>query len=150
MQVILLEDIANLGVLGEQVNVKSGFGRNFLIPQNKAVAATSENVEKFEERRAELQKTADEKLAAAKVRATGVEALEVVLTTKAGDEGKLFGSITVRDIVEAAEAKGVTLEKVEVKMPDGPIRELGDFEISIHLHSEVDVILKVKVEAEEG
>jgi len=150
MQVILLEDVANLGALGEQVNVKSGFGRNFLIPQNKAVAATSENVEKFEERRAELQKAAGEKLAAAKVRATGVEALEVTLTTKAGDEGKLFGSITVRDIVEAAEAKGVTLEKVEVKMPDGPIRELGDFEISIHLHPEVDVILKVKVEAEEG
>lgn len=150
MQIILLEDVANLGVLGDQVNVKSGFGRNFLIPQNKAVAATSDNVEKFEERRVELQKTADEKLAAAKIRATGVEALDITLTTKAGDEGKLFGSITVRDIVEAAEASGVAIEKAEVKMPDGPIRELGEFEIKIHLHSEIDAVLKVKVEAEEG
>jgi len=149
MQVILLEDVANLGALGEQVNVKSGFGRNFLIPQSKAVPATSENVEKFEERRAELQKTADEKLAAAKIRAVSVDALEITLSTKAGEEGKLFGSITVRDIVDAAEAKGVTLEKAEVKMPDGPIRELGEFEISVHLHPEVDAVLKVKVDAEE-
>lgn len=149
MQIILLENISNLGELGETVNVKAGFGRNYLIPQNKAVPATSENIEKFEERRAELQEAADEKLGAARKRATEIEALNITISTKAGDEGKLFGSITVRDIADAAIAKGVALEKGEIKMPDGPIRELGDFEINIHLHPIVDVALKVGVIAEE-
>ena len=149
MQVILLENISNLGELGEQVNVKAGFGRNYLSPQSTAVSATSENIEKFEERRAELQEAADEKLGAARKRAIEIEALNITLSTKAGEEGKLFGSITVRDIAEAAMAKGVTLEKGEIKMPDGPIRELGEFEINVHLHPVVDVTLKVGVIAEE-
>ncbi|MFT7684678.1 MAG: large subunit ribosomal protein L9 [Candidatus Azotimanducaceae bacterium] len=149
MQIILLENISNLGELGETVNVKAGFGRNYLIPHNKAVPATSENIEKFEERRAELQEAADEKLGIARKRATEIEALNITLSTKAGDEGKLFGSITVRDIADAAMAKGVSIEKGEIKMPDGPIRELGEFEINIHLHPVVDAKLKVGVIAEE-
>jgi len=149
MQVILLENVSNLGALGEQVNVKAGFGRNFLLPQKKAVPATAENVTQFEERRAELQKAADEKLAAAKARATEVEAADITIVTKSGDEGKLFGSITIRDIAEAAGAKGLSLEKGEIKMPNGPIRELGEFEISIHLHPEVNAMLKVGVISEE-
>ncbi len=149
MQVILLEHIANLGELGEQVNVKSGYGRNFLIPQHKAVSATAGNIESFETRRADLQGIADEKLTLANSRAVQISALDITLTAKAGEEGKLFGSVTVRDIAEAAEARGVTIEKGEIKMPTGPIRELGEFEISIHLHPEVNTTLKIGVIAEE-
>ncbi|HJP50852.1 MAG TPA: 50S ribosomal protein L9, partial [Pseudomonadales bacterium] len=108
MQVILLENIGNLGELGEKVNVKSGYGRNFLIPQHKAVPATEDNVRVFEERRIELQRVADDKLNEAKALAEQISALDITLTMKAGEEGKLFGSITVRDIAEAAESKGVT------------------------------------------
>ena len=149
MEVILLEDIANLGELGEKVNVKAGYGRNFLIPQKKAVPATKENLVEFEARRAELQKLADEKLAAAKARAEQINALDITISTKAGDEGKLFGSITNRDIVDAVVAKGVEVEKNEVQMPDGPIRTLGEFEIAIQLHAEVTAELKVGVIAEQ-
>ena len=142
MQIILLENVANLGGLGDRVNVKAGYGRNFLIPQHKAVSATEENVKAFDERRSELQKTADEKLAAK------IDALDITLTTKAGEEGKLFGSITVRDIAEAASSRGVEIAKGEVKMPGGPIRELGEFEINIHVHPDVTAVLKVGVIAE--
>ncbi|HJL61433.1 MAG TPA: 50S ribosomal protein L9 [Pseudomonadales bacterium] len=149
MQVILLENIGNLGELGEKVNVKSGYGRNFLIPQHKAVPATEDNVRVFEERRIELQRVADDKLNEAKALAEQISALDITLTMKAGEEGKLFGSITVRDIAEAAESKGVTIQKGEIKMPAGPIRELGEFEIDIHLHPDVTTVLKVGVIAEE-
>ena len=149
MEIILLEDIANLGELGEKVNVKSGYGRNFLIPQKKAVPATKQNLIEFEERRAELQKLADEKLGVAKTRAEQVNALDITITTKAGDEGKLFGSITNRDIVDAVVAKGVEIEKNEVQMPDGPIRSLGEYQIAIQLHAEVTAELKVGVIAEQ-
>ena len=149
MQVILLENVANLGELGEKVSVKSGYGRNFLIPQHKAVPATEENVHAFEARRTELEGLADEKLTQANSRAEQISALDITLTTKAGEEGKLFGSITVRDIVHAAEAKGVSIERGEVKMPEGPIRELGEFEIKIQLHPEVSTVLKIGVIAEE-
>ncbi len=149
MEVILLEDIANLGELGEKVNVKSGYGRNFLIPQKKAVPATKENLIEFEARRAELQKAAEEKLAAAKARADQINALDITITTKAGDEGKLFGSITNRDIVDAVVAKGVEIEKNEVQMPDGPIRTLGEFVIAVQLHAEVTAEVKVGVIAEQ-
>ena len=149
MQVILLENIGNLGELGEKVNVKSGYGRNFLIPQHKAVPATEYNVRVFEERRIELQRVADDKLNEAKALAEQISALDITLTMKAGEEGKLFGSITVRDIAEAAESKGVTIQKGEIKMPAGPIRELGEFEIDIHLHPDVTTVLKVGVIAEE-
>ena len=149
MEIILLEDIANLGELGEKVNVKAGYGRNFLIPQKKAVPATKENLVEFEARRAELQKLADEKLAAAKARAEQVNALDITIATKAGDEGKLFGSITNRDIVDAVVAKGVEIEKNEVQMPDGPIRSLGEYQVAIQLHAEVTAELKVGVIAEQ-
>jgi len=145
MEVILLETIAKLGDLGEKVNVKSGYGRNFLIPQRKAVPATAENLEVFEARRAELEKLAGEKLVDAQARAETINALSVSIETKAGEEGKLFGSVTVRDIAEAAEAKGVSLEKSEIRMPEGPIRELGEFDIDVHLHPEVDAVLKLSV-----
>ncbi len=148
MEVILLENIANLGELGEKVNVKAGYGRNFLIPHHKAVPATSENIIAFEERRAELEKAAKEKLDTAKARGEKIAALDITLTTKAGEEGKLFGSITVRDIAEAAAARGVEVEKGEIQMPDGPIRELGEYQISVQLHPEVSVEMKVGVIAE--
>ena len=145
MEVILLETIAKLGDLGDKVTVKSGYGRNFLIPQKKAVPATAENLQVFEARRAELEKMAEGKLVEAQSRAEAINALSINIETKAGEEGKLFGSITVRDISEAAEIKGVTLEKSEIRLPDGPIRELGEFEIDVHLHPEVDAILKLAV-----
>jgi large subunit ribosomal protein L9 len=149
MEVILLESIARLGDLGDKVSVKSGYGRNYLIPQQKAVPATTENVEAFEARKAELQHQADDKLAQANARAENITALNLSLTSKAGEEGKLFGSITVRDIAEAAASEGVEIEKSEVRLPDGPLRELGDYEIDVHLHTEVNVVLKISVIAEE-
>jgi large subunit ribosomal protein L9 len=148
MEVILLETVAKLGELGDKVSVKSGYGRNFLIPQRKAVPATAANLAEFEERRAELESAANEKLTLAKSRAEKIEALSVTVTAQAGEEGKLFGSVTVRDISEAMEGKGVEIEKSEVRLPDGPIRELGEFEIAIHLHPEVDATLKLAVVAE--
>lgn len=148
MEVILLETIANLGDLGDKVTVKSGYGRNFLIPQKKAVAATKQNILEFEARRAELERIANEKLAEAQARAAQVEALSVEVAVKAGEEGKLFGSITVRDISDAIEAKGVAVENSEVKLPEGPIRELGEYEIDIQLHADVTAVLKLSVVAE--
>jgi large subunit ribosomal protein L9 len=149
MQVILLEKIVKLGELGDTVNVKAGYGRNYLVPQKKAVPATAANVTAFEARRAELQSTADERLAGAQARAAGINALDLTLTAKAGEEGKLFGSITSRDIAEAAASAGVTVERNELRMPDGPIRELGDYAIVVHLHSDVDVSLQISVVAEQ-
>jgi len=148
MEVILLERVANLGDLGDKVSVKSGYGRNYLMPQQKAVPATKDNIASFEVRRVELQKLADARLAAATVRGAKISALEVTITAKAGDEGKLFGSITVRDIVDAVLAKGVEIEKSEVRMPGGPIRDLGEHDVDVHLHTEVNVILKVGIIAE--
>jgi len=148
MEVILLESVQKLGELGDKVTVKSGYGRNFLIPQKKAVPATAENLQQFEERRADLEAVAGDKLSIAKNRAKKVDELSITITTKAGEEGKLFGSITVRDVAEACEAAGVKLEKSEVRLPEGPIRELGEFEINIHLHPEVDALLKLAVVAE--
>ena len=148
MEVILLESVQKLGELGDKVTVKSGYGRNFLIPQKKAVPATAENLQQFEERRADLEAAAGDKLSIAKNRAKKVDELSITITTKAGEEGKLFGSITVRDVADACEAAGVELEKSEVRLPEGPIRELGEFEINIHLHPEVDAVLNLAVVAE--
>lgn len=148
MEVILLENVAKLGVLGDRVTVKSGYGRNFLVPQQKAVPATEANVEIFESRKAELQELADEKLSAATERGEQLEALSISITSKAGEEGKLFGSITVRDIAQAVNSRGVTIEKSEVRLPGGPLRELGEYEITVHLHAEVEVVLNVAVIAE--
>lgn len=148
MEVILLEKVSNLGDLGEKVSVKSGYGRNYLIPQNKAIPASETNLQEFEARKAELEKAAEGKLANARTRADAINELKITVTVQAGEEGKLFGSVGVRDITEAVAAKGIELEKSEVRMPDGPIREVGEFEVTIHLYSQVDAKLKVEVQAE--
>ena len=148
MQIILLEKIANLGELGEQVTVKPGYARNFLFPQNKAVPATKANVEQFEARRAELEKAAAEKLAEANSRKEKIEGIELSVAVRAGDEGKLFGSLGNRDIAELATEAGVELSKAEVRLPTGPIRSVGEFDVAIHLHAEVNAVLKLHVVAE--
>lgn len=149
MQVILLEKIGKLGALGEEVSVKNGYGRNYLIPQGKAVPATQANRERFEQRRAELEAASADRLSAAQARAAKLEGLErVVVASKAGDEGKLFGSIGARDLADAATAAGVELSKSEVRLPEGPLRNIGEFEIQVHLHAEVESILRVTVVAE--
>ena len=148
MEVILLEKIRNLGDLGDQVTVKPGYGRNYLIPQGKAVRATSENKEVFESRRAELEKAAADSLATAQKRAADLEGLEVTITRRASEEGKLFGSVAVTDIIEAVRETGNELDKVEVSLPEGAIKVVGEHEIGILLHPEVSLTLKVHVAAE--
>mgnify|MGYP000959515298 FL=1 len=149
MQVILLDKIAHLGKVGDQVNVKSGFARNYLIPQGKAVMATKANIEHFEARRAELEEKAAQALAAAADRATRLEALgSVTIAAKAGDEGRLFGSIGTRDIAEAISAKGVEVAKSEVRLPNGLIRTLGEHEVTFQFHGEVFSHLNVVIVAE--
>ena len=149
MEVILLEKVANLGDLGDKVTVKSGYGRNYLVPGKKAVPATQENVKVFEARRAELEKAAAEALAAAQARGEKLAALEnVVIKSNAGDEGKLFGSVSVADIADAVTAAGVEISKSEVSMPEGPIRMIGEYDIDVHLHTDVAETIKVVVEAE--
>lgn len=149
MQVILLDKIVHLGNVGDQVNVKSGFARNFLIPQGKAVMATKANIEHFEARRAELEEKAAQALAAAVDRATRLEALgSVTIASKAGDEGRLFGSIGTRDIADAITAKGVEVAKSEVRLPNGLIRTLGEHEVTFQFHGEVFSHLNVVIVAE--
>lgn len=147
MEVILLEKIANLGNLGDKVNVKSGYGRNFLLPQGKATAATPANVAAFEARRAELEKAAAEKKAEAEARAAQLNELEVTITATAGDEGKLFGSIGTHDIADALTAAGVNVNKSEVRLPNGTIRNVGEFDIALHLHTDVEATVRVVVVA---
>jgi len=149
MQVILLEKIANLGDLGDQVSVKSGYGRNYLVPQNKAVPATAENIAQFEKRRAELEQISNERLVEAQSRADKISGAQVTITSKAGEEGKLFGSITVRDIAEAAGRRDIRLDKSEILLPDGPLRTLGEYDVDTKLHPEVIATLKVTVIAEQ-
>jgi len=148
MEIILLEKIPNLGSLGDKVAVKPGYGRNYLIPQGKAVAATAEKIKQFEDRRAELERKAAETLAAAQARAASIAALSVTITHKAGDEGRLYGSIGAKDIAEAVTAAGVAIEKQEVRLPTGPIRHTGQYEIGIQLHGDVVAILPLTVAAE--
>ena len=149
MEVILLEKVANLGDLGDKVEVKPGYGRNYLVPQKKAVPATPENIRIFEERRAELEKKAAEARAAAEERAEKLESLgEITIASQAGEEGKLFGSVGVADIAEAITAAGVEVAKREVSMPEGPIRHTGEYEIDIHLHTDVTRPVKIVVVAE--
>ena len=149
MDIILLDKIANLGGLGDQVNVKSGYARNFLFPQGKAVPATKENVEKFEARRAELEAKIADELKAAEARVEKLNELgEVTIAAPAGEEGKLFGSIGVRDIADAITAGGTEVEKSEVRLPEGPIRVTGEYEIELQLHSDVEVSVKLAVVAE--
>lgn len=148
MEVILLESIGKLGKLGDKVSVKGGFGRNYLVPQGKAVPATANNVARFEERRAELEKAAADKLAAAQARAEQLNDLELSVVAKAGDEGKLFGSIGTRDIADAITASGLEVEKSEVRLPAGVIRTIGEFDIAVQLHPEVTANLTLTVVAE--
>jgi len=149
MEVILLEKVANLGNLGDKVSVRAGYGRNFLIPQSKAVPASKENVEKFEARRAELEKAAAETLNEAKKRAEHLaNVAKVSIASNAGDEGKLFGSVGTADIAQALTATGMVFEKREVLMPEGPIHMLGKYEINIRVHSDVIQPVTVEVIAE--
>jgi len=147
MQVILLEKIDNLGGIGDLVKVKPGYARNFLIPKGKATVATPENIAKFEERRAELERRAAEELEAAKARAKKLEGQAVRIKAQAGPEGKLFGSIGTVDIAEAVSTLGVEVERSEVRLPEGPIRVVGDHEVELHLHSDVNVTITVAVES---
>lgn len=149
MEIILLDKIANLGGLGDTVTVKSGFARNFLFPQGKAVPATKANVEKFEARRAELEAKIAEQLAAAQARADKVAELgEVTIAAPAGDEGKLFGSVGTQDIADAITAAGVEVAKAEVKLSTGTLRETGEYDIDLQLHSDVMATAKVVIIAQ--
>ncbi len=149
MEVVLLEKILNLGELGEKVKVKPGFGRNFLIPQKKAVPATPENVEKFEAQRAELEKAQADALKAAEARAAALNEFAVTIAAKAGTEGKLYGSIGTAEIATAITEAGQQVEKREVRLPEGALREIGEHEVSLHFHTDVDVIVKVNIVADE-
>ncbi|MBK6582672.1 MAG: 50S ribosomal protein L9 [Gammaproteobacteria bacterium] len=147
MDVILLEKVGGLGNLGDKVKVKSGFGRNFLVPYGKAVSATAENVARFEAQRAELEKVAAERTAEAQARAEKLAGLRITIAANAGDEGKLFGSVGTRDIADAITAAGNEVSKSEVRMPNGVIRTIGDFEIALHLHSDITQTITVSVVA---
>ena len=149
MNVILLENVENLGGIGDLVKVKPGYGRNFLLPQGKAALATPENMKAIEKRRAELEKAAAEELATAKSRADSINGLELVIPANAGAEDKLFGSVGPIDIAEAFAGVQIEVERSEVRMPDGPIHELGEFAIGVHLHPEVDAEVMVRVVAAE-
>ncbi len=148
MEVILLEKIANLGNLGDRVSIKPGYGRNYLIPQGKAAKATAAKIKEFEERRAELEKQAAEKLAAATARGEAISKLSVSIAHKTGDEGRLFGSVGTQNIAEAITAAGVKVEKQEVRLPNGVIRQVGEYDIAINLHTDVVVTLPVKIVSE--
>lgn len=149
MNVILLENVENLGGIGDLVKVKPGYGRNYLLPQGKAALATPENMKAIEKRRAELEKAAAEDLAKAKSRAEAINGLELVIPANAGAEDKLFGSVGPIDIAEAFAGVQVEVERSEVRMPDGPIHELGEFPVGVHLHPEVNAEVLVRVVAAE-
>jgi large subunit ribosomal protein L9 len=149
MNVILLDKVENLGAIGDLVTVKSGYGRNFLIPTGKAALATHGNIKEFELRRVDLEKAAAEEMAAANARAELLKGTELVIPANVGSEGKLFGSVGPVDIAEAFAKVGVEAARSEIRMIDGPIHEVGDFVISLHLHSEVNVDILVKVVSDE-
>lgn len=149
MDVILMEKVDNLGDLGEKVSVKPGFARNYLVPSGKAKFATAANVAEFEARRADLEKLAAEAKAEAEERKAKAEGLKIVIVGKAGTEGKLFGSIGPREVADAITAAGLEVEKKEIRMPEGPIRTVGMYDVVLHLHADVDVELSITVDAEE-
>ncbi|MCQ3828581.1 50S ribosomal protein L9 [Microbulbifer elongatus] len=148
MEVILLDKVGKLGNVGDRVEVKAGFGRNFLLPTGKAVLANAANVAEFEAKRAELEAAAAAKVSEAESRATKLADLVVTIAANAGDEGKLFGSIGTRDIAEAITAAGVEVAKAEVKLPEGALREVGEYDVDVQLHADVISTVKVVVEAE--
>jgi large subunit ribosomal protein L9 len=149
MEVILLQKVANLGNIGDRVKVKSGYGRNFLLPKGKATVATADNIAKFESRRAEIEKAAKVELDAAQARATKLEGFKLTLTAKAGGEGKLFGSIGTTDIADGVRKAGHEIERSEVRLPNGPIRQAGEHVVQVHLHTDLTVDLPVVIIGEE-
>ena len=149
MNVILLDKVENLGNIGDLVKVKAGYGRNYLIPQGKAALATPENLKSIDARRAELEKAAAAEMAAAQTRFDAINGTELVIQANAGSEDKLFGSVGPVDIIEALEKIQISVERSEVRMPDGPIHELGDFPIGVHLHSDVNAEITVRVVSSE-
>ncbi|MDX2350471.1 MAG: 50S ribosomal protein L9 [Porticoccus sp.] len=149
MEVILLEQVGKLGTIGDKVNVKAGYGRNYLVPTSKAVFATAANLAAFEARRAELEAAAAEQRTAAEARGEKLAALDTItIAANAGDEGKLFGSIGTQDIADALTAVGAEVVKSEVKLPEGALREIGEYDIDIQLHSDVTQVIKLAVVAE--
>lgn len=148
MEIILLEKIENLGAMGDKVNVRPGYGRNYLVPQGKAKAATAENIAEFEARRADLEKAAAETLAAAEARREQIDGKTVEIVAKAGEEGKLFGSIGTADIADAVKTTGVEIERNEIRLPEGAYRQIGEYDVVLHLHSDVDATIKLIVSAE--
>lgn len=150
MEIILLEKVANLGKIGDRVHVKPGYGRNFLLPKGKASLATPANIALFEARRADLERRQAEELGAAQERVAQLQALTLRVAAKAGSEGKLFGSLGTMDIVEACAAAGVTVERKQVRLPNGPIRTVGEHVVDLHLHTDVDVSIRLMVVAEES
>lgn len=145
MEVILLEKIRKLGELGQQVRVKPGYGRNYLIPMGKAVPATADNVAKFEARRAELEKSQADKLATAQTRREKLQGLSVTIPQRAGTEGKLYGSVGTVDIAEAVNAAGIEIQKQEVRLPEGPFRAIGEYDVTIQLHADVEAVIKINI-----
>lgn len=145
MEIILLEKVENLGALGDKVSVRSGYARNFLVPHGKAKYATAANIAEFETQRAELEKAAAEAVAAATARGQSLDGLNVEILAHTGTEGKLFGSVGTQEIADAVSAKGVAVEKREVRLPEGAIRATGDYEVTLHLHTDVDVVVVVSV-----
>jgi large subunit ribosomal protein L9 len=145
MNVILLDNVENLGKIGDLVKVKPGYGRNYLLPQGKAALATPENIKQIEARRAELETAAAEEFNAAKTRASSIEGMELVIQANSGAEGKLFGSVGPIDIADAFEKVQVEIQRSEIRMPDGPIQELGDFPVGVHLHPNVNVEITIRV-----
>lgn len=149
MQVILLEKVDNLGALGDLVTVKAGYARNYLLPSGRTKSATPANIEEFEKRRAELEKQEAERLTAAQARADKLSQITAKIVAKVGTEGKLFGSIGNNDIAAACVEAGVSVEKREIRLPEGPIRNVGEFDVTVHLHSDVETTVKVVIEGEE-
>jgi large subunit ribosomal protein L9 len=150
MEIILLQKVDNVGGIGDRVHVKSGYARNYLIPQGKATLATAENIAKFETRRAELEAKAAAELAGAQARAKQLEGLVLKIEMQSGAEGKLFGSVGTVDIAEAIGQRGIEVERSEVRLPNGPLRVVGEHEVELHLHTDVNVPLKVVVESAEA
>ncbi len=148
MEIILLEKIANLGAMGEKVNVKPGYGRNFLIPQGKAAAATVENIADYEARRTELEKASADALTAANARRDELLDKVITITSNAGEEGKLFGSVGTADIAHALTEGGAAVERHEVRLPEGAFRMVGEYDVTLQLHTDVDVTIKLVIEAE--
>lgn len=148
MEIILLKNVANLGVLGDKVKVRSGYGRNYLVPSGFAVAATAENLEAFEARRAELERAAAELRAAAETRKEQLDGVALTIVRKAGEQGRLFGSVGAADIAAAAVEAGYAVDKSEIRLSHGPLRATGEYEIALHLYTDVDATIKLDLVAE--